>query len=76
MVGSIQRVFVDRHSRRDANELAGRTENSRWVNFPGPEEYLQHYVDVLITEAMPNSLRGRVVTDADRPMTATGVAIG
>src|SRR5579871_6026649 len=36
MVGSRQRVLVVRHSRRDSRELAGRTENNRWVNFPGP----------------------------------------
>src|SRR5687768_3610611 len=36
MVGSVQRVLVEKPSRRDVRELAGRTENMRWVNFVGP----------------------------------------
>ena len=71
MVGSVQRVLVDRPSRRDSRELAGRTENNRWVNFAGPPEYLQRFVDVVITEAMPNSLRGRVLTE-DAPAAFSG----
>jgi tRNA-2-methylthio-N6-dimethylallyladenosine synthase len=61
MVGSVQRVLVERASRRDASELAGRTENNRWVNFPGPSALQHQFVDVLITEARPHSLRGRIV---------------
>jgi tRNA-2-methylthio-N6-dimethylallyladenosine synthase len=61
MVGSVQRVLVERTSRRDASELAGRTENNRWVNFPGPAALQHQFVDVLITEARPHSLRGRIV---------------
>jgi tRNA-2-methylthio-N6-dimethylallyladenosine synthase len=61
MVGTVQRVLVARASRRDASELAGRTENNRWVNFPGPASLQQQFVAVLITEARPNSLRGRIV---------------
>jgi tRNA-2-methylthio-N6-dimethylallyladenosine synthase len=61
MVGSVQRVLVDRPSKRDARELAGRTENNRWVNFDGPASLLQSFVDVEITEARPNSLRGRLL---------------
>lgn len=60
MVGSVQRVLVERHAKRDARQLAGRTENNRWVNFDGPASLLQRFVDVTITEAMPNSLRGRL----------------
>ena len=44
----------------DARQLAGRTENNRWVNFDGPATLIGRYVDVTITEAMPNSLRGRL----------------
>jgi tRNA-2-methylthio-N6-dimethylallyladenosine synthase len=65
MVGSVQRVLVERPSRRNARELAGRTENNRWVNFQGPEHLIDHFADVVITEARPNSLRGRLVTHAD-----------
>ena len=41
--------------------LAGRTENMRWVNFDGPHSLVDGFADVCITEAMPNSLRGRLV---------------
>ena len=61
MVGSVQRVLVERPSRRDARQLAGRTENNRWVNFDGPATLIDRFTDVVITEAMPNSLRGRIV---------------
>jgi tRNA-2-methylthio-N6-dimethylallyladenosine synthase len=60
MVGSVQRVLVERNSRRDARQLAGRTENNRWVNFDGPSSLVDGFVDVVVTEAMPNSLRGRL----------------
>jgi tRNA-2-methylthio-N6-dimethylallyladenosine synthase len=59
LVGSTQRVLIERTSRRDAAELAGRTECNRWVNFEGPQSLMGRFVDVLITEARPNSLRGR-----------------
>ncbi len=61
MVGSTQRVLVEKHSRRDPRQLAGRTENMRWVNFDGPPSLVDRFADVRITEAMPNSLRGRLV---------------
>ena len=60
MVGSVQRVLVARHAKKDARELAGRTENNRWVNFAGPESLLHRFVDVVVTEARPHSLRGRL----------------
>ncbi|HKQ83200.1 MAG TPA: tRNA (N6-isopentenyl adenosine(37)-C2)-methylthiotransferase MiaB [Steroidobacteraceae bacterium] len=59
MVGTVQRVLVERPSKKDARQLAGRTENMRWVNFDGPQTLLNQFADVLITEALPNSLRGR-----------------
>lgn len=58
MVGTVQRVLVDRPSRKDPNEIAGRTENNRVVNFAGPQSLIGQFADVRITEAMPNSLRG------------------
>jgi tRNA-2-methylthio-N6-dimethylallyladenosine synthase len=61
MVGSRARVLVERPSRRDARQLAGRTENNRWVNFDGGAELINRFVDVEITEAMNNSLRGRLL---------------
>ncbi len=60
MVGSVQRVLVVKHSRRDGNELAGRTQNNRWVNFPGPASLINRFVDVVVTEARAHSLRGRL----------------
>jgi len=64
MVGSRQRVLVERPSRRNPSQLAGRTDNNRWVNFDGPGDHLpslmNSFTDVIITEAMPNSLRGRL----------------
>jgi tRNA-2-methylthio-N6-dimethylallyladenosine synthase len=64
MVGSTQRVLVERFSRRNATQLAGRTENNRWVNFDGPASLLNRFTEVVITQAMPNSLRGRLAGDA------------
>ena len=60
MVGSVQRVLVERPSTRDASELTGRTENMRFVNFAGHPRLIGQFVDVAITEVMSNSLRGRV----------------
>jgi tRNA-2-methylthio-N6-dimethylallyladenosine synthase len=68
MVGSRQRVLVERPAKRNPLQLAGRTDNNRWVNFDGPPDdpmrLINSFVDVLITEAMPNSLRGRLVEES------------
>jgi tRNA-2-methylthio-N6-dimethylallyladenosine synthase len=64
MVGSRQRVLVERPAKRNLEQLAGRTDNNRWVNFDGPlgqpQSLINQFADVIITEAMPNSLRGRL----------------
>ncbi len=60
MVGSRQRVLVERPAKRDARELAGRTENNRWVNFAGPPELIGQFAEVAVTAALPHSLRGRL----------------
>ena len=60
MVGSTQRVLVEGPSKKDPDELTGKTENMRSVNFPAPKRLIGQFVDVVITEAMSNSLRGRV----------------
>jgi len=60
MVGTVHRVLVERHARKDPRQLAGRTENNRWVNFDGDERLIGRFVDVTIGEALPNSLRGRL----------------
>jgi len=59
MVGTRQRVLIERPARKDSRELAGRTENHRWVNFPGPSELIGRFADVIIVEALAHSLRGR-----------------
>ncbi len=61
MVGSVQRVLVEKTSTRDPSEFTGRTENMRYVNFAGHPRMIGQFVDVRITEAMTNSLRGRVL---------------
>ncbi len=61
MIGSTQRILVERASSRNENEMAGRTENNRVVNFPADESLIGKFVDVVITEARPNSLRGEFV---------------
>ncbi|OOZ18860.1 tRNA (N6-isopentenyl adenosine(37)-C2)-methylthiotransferase MiaB [Solemya velum gill symbiont] len=60
MVGTTQRVLVDRPARKDPDEISGRTENNRVVNFKGSQELIGQFVDVRITEAFPNSLRGEM----------------
>lgn len=65
MVGTTQRVLVEGPSKKNADELTGKTENMRSVNFAGHPRLVGRFVDVVITEAMSNSLRGRVaVVDA------------
>jgi tRNA-2-methylthio-N6-dimethylallyladenosine synthase len=63
MVGTLQRVLVDRPSRKDPKELAGRTENNRVVNFVGPATLIGRFVELRITAANPNSLRGELADD-------------
>ncbi|WP_026177456.1 tRNA (N6-isopentenyl adenosine(37)-C2)-methylthiotransferase MiaB [Thiobacillus denitrificans] len=58
MVGSVQRVLVEGHARKNAAELAGRTDNNRIVNFAGQPRLIGRFVDVTITQALPHSLRG------------------
>ncbi|KRG69773.1 tRNA (N6-isopentenyl adenosine(37)-C2)-methylthiotransferase MiaB [Pseudoxanthomonas dokdonensis] len=60
MVGSVQSVLVEGPSKKNPHELTGKTENMRSVNFPGHPRLVGQFVDVLITEALSNSLRGRV----------------
>jgi tRNA-2-methylthio-N6-dimethylallyladenosine synthase len=59
LVGTCQRVLVSGRARRDTNELAGRTDTNRVVNFAGPTSLIGGFAEVEITAARPNSLRGR-----------------
>lgn len=61
MVGTTQTILVDRPARKDPKQMSGRTENNRVVNFDGDLSLIGQFVDVEITEALPNSLRGHQV---------------
>jgi tRNA-2-methylthio-N6-dimethylallyladenosine synthase len=63
MVGTTQRVLVERTSKKDPRQVAGKTENMRWVNFDADPLLIGQFVDVVITEALPNSLRGRLANN-------------
>tara|TARA_R110001583_G_scaffold195118_1_gene369465 strand:- start:203248 stop:204597 length:1350 start_codon:yes stop_codon:yes gene_type:complete len=66
MVGTVQRILVEGPSRKDPDELAGRTDNNRVVNFvassPNRTRLINQFIDVRITSALPHSLRGEIVT--------------
>jgi tRNA-2-methylthio-N6-dimethylallyladenosine synthase len=61
MIGTEQNVLVEKQSKKDTEQLSGRTENNRWVNFDGPKELIGSFVNLTITEALPNSLRARLI---------------
>jgi tRNA-2-methylthio-N6-dimethylallyladenosine synthase len=65
MVGTRQRVLVEGPSRRDPNELMGRTENNRIVNFAAPARLIGQMVDVIITHTNTNTLRARIAQPDD-----------
>ncbi len=58
MVGTTQRILVEGYSRKSDEELAGRTENNRVVNFVGPNSLIGEFAQVEITQALNNSLKG------------------
>jgi tRNA-2-methylthio-N6-dimethylallyladenosine synthase len=60
-VGTVQRILVEGASKRDADELMGRTECNRVVNFAGQPRLVGQMVDVTITEAKAYTLRGEVL---------------
>ncbi|TMO05192.1 tRNA (N6-isopentenyl adenosine(37)-C2)-methylthiotransferase MiaB [Pseudoalteromonas sp. S558] len=61
MFDTEQRILVEGPSKKNPMELRGRTENNRVVNFVGPHTVIGQFVDVRITEALPNSLRGDLI---------------
>ncbi|MDH3326688.1 MAG: tRNA (N6-isopentenyl adenosine(37)-C2)-methylthiotransferase MiaB [Gammaproteobacteria bacterium] len=61
MIGTTQRLLIERLSKKDNKQVAGRTENNRVVNIDGAESLIGQFVNVKITEALPNSLRGVVI---------------
>ncbi|HEY8569703.1 tRNA (N6-isopentenyl adenosine(37)-C2)-methylthiotransferase MiaB [Microbulbifer sp.] len=70
MVGNVERVLVSGVSKKDPGQLQGRTENNRVVNFRCDQlELIGKFADVLIEEALPNSLRGTLVaSELDGPL--------
>lgn len=60
MIGTVQSVLVEGPSKKNSSELTGRTENMRYVNFVGVPQMIGQFVDVVITGALSNSLRGRM----------------
>jgi tRNA-2-methylthio-N6-dimethylallyladenosine synthase len=62
MVGTVQRILVEHPSRKNPQQIAGRTENNRIVNFTADSSLIGNFIDVKITEALPNSLRGELLT--------------
>jgi len=60
MVGTTRKVLVEKLSKKSDRQVSGRTENNRWVNFDADPSIIGQFVDVIITEALPNSLRGRL----------------
>ena len=73
MVGTAQRVLVEGVARKDFGQLCGRTENNRVVNFDGPARLIGQFADVVITEALPNSLRGRLAGSAQPAVESQGL---
>jgi tRNA-2-methylthio-N6-dimethylallyladenosine synthase len=61
MLGTVQTVLVEGLSKKNQLQVTGRTENNRVVNFTGHPRLQGQFVDVMITESLPNSLRGRLV---------------
>ncbi|WP_353570155.1 tRNA (N6-isopentenyl adenosine(37)-C2)-methylthiotransferase MiaB [Candidatus Albibeggiatoa sp. nov. BB20] len=62
MIGSVQKVLVEKPSKKDPTQIAGRTENNRVVNFEGSQALIGQFVEVKITKALPNSLRGELIS--------------
>jgi len=61
MVGSEQQILVEKLSKKSQYQVTGRTENMRWVNFDADSSYIGQFVNIIVTEALPNSLRGRMI---------------
>ncbi|ASG66102.1 tRNA (N6-isopentenyl adenosine(37)-C2)-methylthiotransferase MiaB [Idiomarina piscisalsi] len=63
MLDTEQRILVTGPSKKNPMELSGRTENNRVVNFVGQPHMIGQFVDVRITEVLPNSLRGDLIRE-------------
>lgn len=72
MINTVQTVLVEGQSKKNPLQMQGRTENNRVVNFIAHPRLAGQFVDVLITEALPNSLRGRLVDSSVDKILAVG----
>ncbi len=61
MLNTEQTILISGRSKKRDNEFAGRTECNRVVNFPCPKDLTGQFVNVIITDVKPNSLRGRLI---------------
>ena len=66
MVGTTQRILIEGVSKKNRDELCGRTDNNRMVNFPGRPEEIGGFSNVKITAALTHSLRGEIVAGVIR----------
>jgi tRNA-2-methylthio-N6-dimethylallyladenosine synthase len=66
MIGTEQRILVHGVAKKHDTQVSGRTENNRVVNFEGNKSLIGQFVNVFIEEALPNSLRGHLVSDAEQ----------
>ena len=60
MVNTVQRILVEGVSKKNTDELCGRTDNNRMVNFPGDPEKIRQLINVKITAALSHTLRGAI----------------
>ncbi|MFO2617073.1 tRNA (N6-isopentenyl adenosine(37)-C2)-methylthiotransferase MiaB [Legionella pneumophila] len=67
MIGSTQKILVTGFSKKSSQQLSGRTECNRVVNFDGPPHLIGQFIDVQISDALPNSLRGRLLKKEMQP---------
>ncbi|HAT8123097.1 tRNA (N6-isopentenyl adenosine(37)-C2)-methylthiotransferase MiaB [Legionella pneumophila serogroup 1] len=67
MIGSTQKILVTGFSKKSSQQLSGRTECNRVVNFDGPSHLIGQFIDVQISDALPNSLRGRLLEKEMQP---------
>lgn len=74
LIGTVQTVLVEGQAKKNPLQMQGRTENNRVVNFIGHPRLAGQFVDVLISEALPNSLRGRMVESSFERLTTVSVA--
>jgi len=74
MIGTTQRILIEGRSKKNPAELAGRTDNNRFVHIQGPARLINQFVDVRITDAAPHALRGEVILMGDETLSFPNLA--